>query len=125
MDPNYCDCGVKRRQMFNDVFSCPRCRDLVVVKDHVTMEWTGDIALLLLDEFERYVTKRLLECREMASTDMSGPERPPLRVKRPTEVVLKEQKQDMRECDCCSAPMRAGCNQKCPQCGWVAPCSIE
>jgi hypothetical protein len=68
MEITYCDCGIRLRQWFNDVFSCPRCRTIIVNKDHVTMTWCGPTALVLLDEFEKHITKVLLERRGEAET---------------------------------------------------------
>jgi len=123
----YCDCGIQYRQLFNDVFSCPRCQTIVVRKDHVTMTWRGSKALILLDEFEKYVTKRLLEERESADTDMGSTPKPKecASQEAPTEVLSVEDLKDLRPCDCCGTHMKVGCGEICPNCRWVAPCSIE
>lgn len=130
MDDVYCGCGIRLRQWFNDVFSCPRCRTIVVTKDHVTMTWRGARAEVLLDGFEKYITKVLLDCREEAETSMEGVTRPHAGVEqdKPTEVILKKdlvEDKDLRPCDCCGTKMKKGCAEKCPNCSWISPCSIE
>ena len=130
MDDAYCSCGVRFRQWFNDVASCPRCRTIVVRKDHVTMTWRGARAEVLLDEFERHITKVLLDCREEAETYTDGVARPHASVEqdKPTEVILKKdliEDDDLRPCDNCGAQMKRGCAERCPNCKWISPCSTE
>ena len=86
------------------------------------MQWRGSKALVLLDEFEKHITKRLLECREEAETNMGGLFREIKPSDRPTEVIVDR---NLRPCDCCGAHMEAGCGKKCPGCGWISPCSVE
>jgi len=117
--------------LFNDVFSCPRCQTIVVVKDHVTMTWSGSKALVLLDEFEKYITQRLLECRGDAVTVTAKSEpvdrHAPYVVKAAPLPVANLQDADpskLRECDQCNSIMKVGCGAVCPSCKWVAPCTF-
>jgi hypothetical protein len=86
------------------------------------MTWRGSIALILLDEFEKHITRVLLTRREAAETSMVAPTKP---AERPTEEIPQEDLEKKRPCDNCGAHMQVGCGQKCGNCGWVAPCSIE
>jgi len=88
------------------------------------MVWRGGKALLLLDEFEKYVTKRLLEERECADTSLDEKQKAIIQ-ERPTEAIPVEDMKDKRPCDCCGTPMKIGCGEICPNCKWVAPCSTE
>lgn len=127
MDDVYCGCGIRLRQWFNDVFSCPRCRTIVVRKDHVEMTWRGARAEVLLDEFEKHITKVLLDCREEAETSMGGVAGPHACVgqDKPMEEILKKDLDCVRSCDNCGALMKAGCGEICSNCGWASPRSIE
>lgn len=89
------------------------------------MTWSGARAEVLLDEFEKHITRVLLDCREEAETTTDGvmgleePREPPM------EVILKKDLKDLRPCDNCGVYMKAGCGETCPNCKWVSPCLIE
>lgn len=125
MNSLYCSCGIRLRQLFNDVYSCPRCPTIIVKKDHVKMTWRGDAALVLLDEFERHVTAVLLSKREDAETDMDAADHLLVNPPKPMADAITPDPKDMRPCDQCGSSMRAGCGAVCPNCKWMAPCSID
>jgi hypothetical protein len=123
VDP-YCTCGIKHRQLFNDVFTCPRCPKIIVKKDHVTLTWRGDMATVLLDEFEKYITQALLARREEAQADVGDEPLPA--VPKPVEAprAPADCSEPTQPCERCNTLMPAGCGKICTNCKWVSPCSI-
>lgn len=132
---SYCECGMRLRQWFNDVFSCPRCRTILVRKEHLEMLWSGPAALVLLDEIERQVTGVLLSRREQAEVSVVDKGVSSKFVPRvgegKREVSRRESRldsvpvSDRMPCLRCGKLMKAGCGQVCAGCGWIAPCRLD
>ena len=134
--------------MFNDVYSCPRCKTIMVYKDGVTLTWSGKIALVLLDQAELYITKLLLEHRHECDRATDAPvvddtpvvdgdrkmllatgEKVPGGVSFPTadeyRKMLLAAGKKVTECVNCNFPVEDKCGAECLSCRTLQPCGTE